>query len=145
MYKKCSACKIGLTIDSFHNSKINKDGKSYRCKYCDKEARLKYRENNKERFKEVSKHKNWLCKYNITPEFYKELLEKQRNICAICETNNPCGEGNNSNHLKNFAVDHCHITGKIRGLLCNKCNRGLGFFNDDVNLIKDVIYYLENS
>ena len=44
---------------------------------------------------------------------------------------------------KRLAVDHCHKTGKIRGLLCTKCNIGLGYFNDDVILLKNSIRYLE--
>lgn len=43
---------------------------------------------------------------------------------------------------KAHAIDHCHVTGKVRGILCHKCNTGLGYFNEDVELLKSAISYL---
>ena len=73
-------------------------------------------------------------KYNLTIEDFKNLLEKQQGKCYICK--------GSSMPNKNLAIDHCHETGKVRGLLCHMCNRGLGYFKDNVNLLHDAINYL---
>ena len=66
------------------------------------------------------------------------ILKKQNNSCAICGTKKPGGHGT-------FVVDHCHKTSKIRGLLCNHCNTGLGKLGDNVeNLQKAIRYLLKN-
>ena len=63
--------------------------------------------------------------YGLTKEKLKELEIKQNYRCAVCGTDNPGAD------CKVLCIDHCHATGKVRGLLCNNCNRGLGFFKDD--------------
>ena len=74
--------------------------------------------------------------YGISMQDYNEMFEKQKGRCAICNTH--CTE------LKRaLAVDHCHITGKVRGLLCDNCNHALGKFKDDVEIIKSAIEYLK--
>ena len=75
-------------------------------------------------------------RYGITLEYYNELLEKQDYVCAIC------GRTAAGNKTSLF-VDHCHKTGKVRGLLCLDCNTSLGRFNDDPNLFRKAIKYLE--
>lgn len=76
-------------------------------------------------------------RYGITEEQFQQKLEEQKNVCAICGTDTP-----GRNH-ENFHVDHCHTTGKIRGLLCDKCNRGLGYFNDNPDALRKAAHYLE--
>lgn len=77
-------------------------------------------------------------KYGITQQQYNEMLQEQNNGCAICgKTEEPDG--------RRLAIDHCHSTGKVRGVLCNNCNNGLGAFGDNINNIKQAIQYLENS
>lgn len=81
---------------------------------------------------------NYLIRnYNITLEQYNELLRKQNGTCAICKAEK-CST------KKDFAVDHCHDTGKIRGLLCKDCNIGIGMFKDSIEFIKAAKEYLEN-
>ncbi|MBX4212608.1 endonuclease VII domain-containing protein [Candidatus Pacearchaeota archaeon] len=75
--------------------------------------------------------------YGITPEIYNEMLSNQENSCAICKTNTPTGR------WKVFAVDHCHLTNKIRGLLCNECNRGMGLLKDNAGLLRAAADYLD--
>ena len=72
--------------------------------------------------------------FGISLEQYNEMLKKQGSVCAICKEK--CKSG------KNLAVDHCHTTGKIRGLLCSNCNRGLGLFTDDKIKLSNAIIYL---
>lgn len=73
--------------------------------------------------------------YGITPEQYAARLEEQGNRCAICRTDSP-GAG------KSWHVDHDHETNRIRGLLCNNCNHGLGKFKDDPARLQAAITYL---
>lgn len=80
-----------------------------------------------------------LEKYNITEEQYIELLTLQDNKCKLC-----------SNELKKKSelsyrvgvLDHCHSSGKLRGILCNDCNIGLGMFKDNIQTLKNAIDYL---
>ena len=139
--KVCTVCKQSLHYEHYHKSKQTKDGYGYRCKECDKKARHKYREENKERFAEVSRRKNLKHRYGITLEQYYEMLQSQDNRCAICNTteNKVIGERRDWN----WAVDHCHDTGKVRGLLCNTCNRALGLFQDNKEILEKAIAYLE--
>jgi hypothetical protein len=82
----------------------------------------------------------WLrWKYKLTDEDYENLLDKQKGRCAICGTDDP-GNGH-----KHFHVDHCHNTNLVRGLLCHKCNKGLGLFKDDSKLLKKAVKYLDDS
>lgn len=74
--------------------------------------------------------------YGITYEEYTNLLEKQNYSCSICDS-----EVSNLKFTK-LCVDHDHKTGKVRGLLCSKCNHGLGLFNDDTSLLNKAIKYL---
>jgi len=81
-------------------------------------------------------------KYKLTEEDYNNLLVKQGNVCKICgkaETHTFKGK------VINLAVDHCHKTGKVRGLLCYSCNTALGKFEDDVNFLQKAIEYLKNG
>jgi len=66
------------------------------------------------------------------------MLTVQNGQCAICGTNDPGGG------YKNFAVDHNHISGEVRGLLCTRCNRGLGLFKDDPVLTQLATNYLRS-
>lgn len=77
--------------------------------------------------------------YNITLEDYDTLFQLQGGVCAIC------GKPETSAKVSNLAVDHNHINGSIRGLLCNKCNRGLGYFEDDITILSKAIEYLKNK
>jgi hypothetical protein len=74
--------------------------------------------------------------FGITVEQYDEMLKSQNNSCAICERTEPTGYG--------WHVDHCHTTGKVRGLLCSKCNQAIGLFDENLNSMKKAITYLED-
>lgn len=68
---------------------------------------------------------------------YNRLLNEQNGKCAICK--------NHCNVYRNLSVDHCHDTGKVRGLLCSKCNQAIGCFKEDKNRMKEAINYLEKN
>ena len=80
-------------------------------------------------------------RYGITPEQYANLLVCQNGRCAICG-NEETAKHNRSRKVQKLAVDHCHETGKIRGLLCQDCNRGISKFHDDPSRLKKAISYL---
>lgn len=85
--------------------------------------------------REVWRDRYYRTKYGITLEQYNEMLVKQSNVCAVCGLE--CS--------RKLAVDHCHSTGKVRGLLCVKCNRGIGNFNDDLSRLKAAVNYMEKN
>jgi hypothetical protein len=72
-------------------------------------------------------------RYGVTPEQYAEMLKKQNDACAVCE--NPFEQ-------EPF-VDHCHETGRVRGLLCRHCNTGIGMLKDDPALMRKAALYVE--
>ncbi len=78
-------------------------------------------------------------KFGLTGEQYDAMVAAQGGVCAICR--NP-ETATRQGIVKLLAVDHCHATGKIRGLLCNACNAMLGHGRDDVTLLKAAIAYL---
>jgi hypothetical protein len=82
-------------------------------------------------------------RYNITPEKYEEMLTFQSKRCAICG-NEETARHNRSNEVQKLAVDHCHVTGKVRGLLCQDCNRGIAKFHDDPFRLTNAIKYLKH-
>ena len=80
--------------------------------------------------------------YGITADEYYDILKDQDGKCSICESQ----EVNNSRIPSGkLFIDHCHETGKVRGLLCSKCNHAIGLLNDDVDLLQKAIVYLNNS
>lgn len=84
-----------------------------------------------------------LYKYGITEEDYKWRLKSQLGVCAICHLPEIWKAPNGD--TISLSVDHDHTTGAVRGLLCRKCNTGLGGFNDDIDLLKAAIKYLKDS
>jgi hypothetical protein len=76
-----------------------------------------------------------LQKFGITKAAYDALLLAQNGVCAICDKE--CKSG------RRLAVDHCHSTGKVRGLLCIKCNNALGKVDDSPRILRRMIDYLE--
>lgn len=78
--------------------------------------------------------------YKITYRIYHAMLDSQGHRCKICR-----GEGfimNKDRHKLKLVVDHCHLTGTVRGLLCHNCNRALGLFKDNINSLQKAIDYL---
>jgi hypothetical protein len=80
--------------------------------------------------------------HGITFDAYLTLLVKQEGCCAICKTTKPSPTYRAE---QNFHVDHDHKTGKIRGLLCLKCNRGIGIFDDDPAKVEQAAAYLRRT
>lgn len=81
-----------------------------------------------------------LTRYGLTPETYEEMIEKQNDRCAICHSTD---KGRKA--AIHWFVDHCHKTNRVRGLLCSKCNAGLGTFNDNIEIVQSAINYLNRA
>lgn len=82
--------------------------------------------------------------YGITVDDYLKMHDAQNGVCAICK----CGEtsvDNKTKKIRRLAVDHCHDSKKIRGLLCSKCNTGLGSLGDNTATLLSAVAYLEKS
>lgn len=108
------------------------------CCRCKKELDLIMFNHNKSACKSCMRNSHLLKTYNITQQEYEQLLTKQNNKCACCGV---------EQEQAGFSlrVDHSHTTGKIRGLLCSKCNTGIGMFNDSIELLSKVIEYLNSA
>lgn len=122
MYK-CWDCKETKPFNEFHKDKARKTGYSPRCKECCKEAQRKFYLKNKSRIKAKL--------YNVPEEIIEKIIS---NGCEIC------GKQENITY-----IDHCHETGRIRGGLCNDCNKGLGRFKDDPQLLNSAVEYLART
>lgn len=125
-YKKCSKCKQPKEISQFGNP-ANKTISTY-CKVCQKKI-------NKEK-KIINREKLLKTNYNMSLKQYNEIFVKQNGCCAICKKHQ-------SELSITLAVDHNHETGKIRGLLCQNCNRALGHFQDNINTMQNAILYIK--
>lgn len=133
--KICSKCAIPKPLSDYY-TEVRGSEIYYRpdCKSCNIKSRAKY---NKQ-YRDRANRNNIKYKTGITPELYDELLSQQNNSCAIC-SRTVAKEG------KSLAIDHCHDKMLVRGLLCNRCNRGLGFFQDDPILLAIALNYLTNT
>ena len=115
-----------------HKEEIKANVKTYRANNPEKV--LAIREKYKPRHA-VNEHKRRLRKvYKLTVEQYNIMLLAQHGMCAICELDNAG---------RRLCVDHNHITGAIRGLLCNRCNRCLGLLKENKLTLKMALDYLE--
>ena len=96
------------------------------------------------------KTRNWaklsvnesLRKLQLKNEDFIKLNEEHNGLCKIC--NNPETSKSRNGGIKRLAIDHCHNSGKIRGLLCHDCNTMLGKTKDDINLLQAAIEYLKS-
>lgn len=103
-----------------------------------KYARL-YRENNREAHRESSREsvRRWRYKkFNFTVEDYDRMVIKQGDRCACCDCLKP-------EDMLYWCVDHDHVTNRVRGLICNNCNGGIGFLGDSVEGVRKALTYLE--
>jgi hypothetical protein len=128
--KKCTKCGVEKPLSEFN---VRSDTKKLTgsCKLCISEY------SKKQHLKNLIKRKDQKLKkqYGISFEEKLNMFNLQNKKCDICNT-----------EFKNISaahVDHCHKTGKIRGLLCTKCNPGIGYLQDSTDILKSAIKYLE--
>ncbi len=145
--KKCASCQEECPLESFTFSPNShaSDKRGILCRHCrsilsprDK-VRLEtahWRKNNPSRSKTNSLKSHLKIKYGQTLEEYDTFMVQLEGKCAIC------GEPEGKRRLH---IDHCHKTGKIRGLLCHGCNIALGGLKDDIGLLEKAIVYIRGS
>lgn len=161
--KRCKTCGQVKPLDEFYRAATAKDGQRSECKVCDlagKAARYraapsaaiartkKWQAANRERHLETQRKRrqqpaqkrkeregHLLRKFGITLDDYERLLKEQRGGCGICGCPPP--------ERGSFHVDHDHSTRAVRGLLCFRCNAGLGQFDESVEKLLAAVAYLE--
>jgi hypothetical protein len=85
-------------------------------------------------------------KFGLTPEQFMQMYDNQEGLCAICSTLMLVSEGGRSGRQPRHAVlDHDHATGKVRGLLCRRCNTGIGMLRDDPRIVLNAASYLRDA
>lgn len=143
--KLCPKCKESKPLSEYHMRSPNKKGVRYPSPYCKPCTLDDQRERRANGYKqpirstEHNTRKSWLRllrKKGITEEVYLQMKSDQGDKCAICSATSAWGRSDK------WHVDHCHTTGKVRGLLCSKCNTGLGLFSDNPEVMKIAIQYL---
>ena len=164
-HKYCPKCKTEKPFEDFYFTRGRRHRLSGECKPCHRERfRIAgyWKNRSPERKRQVREvHRRWYIKkrsdpakveqdrqrnrdhqrkkvYGITSEDFNALLQAQNDRCAICKSL-PTQRSTKENVLH---VDHCHNTGKVRGLLCLSCNHGLGKFRDSPTLLRQAAEYL---
>lgn len=158
----CSTCRESKTLDGFQPSYAKRG--CGQCKSCKYDAKRAYEKRNAEKYNEsVRKYRakkgiEWrrerrarahernplarkhysLARYGLGIGEFQKMLEQQGHACAICGTKE-------NRDGKSLYVDHDHVTGAVRGLLCRKCNTGLGLLGDGLEGIEKVMKYLKGA
>lgn len=156
--KQCRKCGETKSLLSFYAHRGTKDRKANYCKECQKATSRAWRAGNVDKVKannaaalakpgaaarRARENKRWWLKlYGLTPDQYEAMLAEQGGVCAICSRAERYIDARTGEPRK-LAVDHCHDTGRVRGLLCGTCNRGLGQFEDDRSRLERAAEYLK--
>lgn len=141
--KKCKMCGRRRSLTQFWKQKGTKDGLRIWCKECSYADSKKWRSDNREKHNDslrVSRLKK--AGALLSRDMLEELKESHSDLCAICQKPETVVSRGKKARL---AVDHCHKTGLVRGLLCRKCNNGIGYFDDNVELLQAAIAYLSKE
>lgn len=131
--KFCPACKTEKPTSLFFKNRARSDGITSQCKVCHSSAS---RANQGARWAMAKR------RTGIGKDEYERLFIAQSGLCAICKSP-PTAKGYRYGNDSPLLIDHCHSTGKVRGLLCLHCNSGLGFFRDNPEIMAVAITYLK--
>lgn len=147
--KTCAHCKALKPLSDYHAEARRFDGLNRVCKVCSAEShrswlarnpsknaelQKRWRDNNPER----SADHNLKKLYGLPIGTYDKMFAAQEGRCAICKTDD-------TGKHRRFHVDHCHETGKVRGLLCHGCNVSLGHYKHSIDILQAAITYLAES
>jgi hypothetical protein len=154
--KLCKKCGCTKPLSAFGSDKRRKYGVTTACKACRNPQSKKWRDLNPERVKEINaknrdmrreyyqsparkrryRNTDLIRRFGISHDDYEVILNSQGGVCAICK------KVRTDKGKQHMVIDHSHENGHIRGVLCSQCNKALGCFCDDVNILKSAIEYL---
>ncbi len=157
--KRCARCERTLQLSEFYCDKNRRDGLYPACKSCHYKRTRAWAEANPKRHKELGriryanggaeKHraKKRLAKYGLTPAQFNALMDAQGGVCAICllpfvdSVGTGKGHGAGAGNWDLASVDHCHETGRVRGILHRRCNLALelGLTEEDWRRARDYL------
>jgi len=151
--KKCCVCKLDKDESEFGKDRNAPTGLAYKCKRCAVIVCKKWQKENEEhcrqyrkrryethgdvlrkRSRESTRRINLRDLYGITEEEYRQLYSSRDGGCWACGVK-----------LPTLCVDHNHSTGEVRGLLCSRCNSGIGFLGDSIDGLEKAIAYLKKA
>ncbi len=140
----CSKCGELKPFSEFHKLKAQKNGHRPDCKACHQVMKKAYnpkrniKRKQNPRYQEKNLESNLRTAYGITLEEYNALVFQQSGVCKVCKQL-PTETSNQTNRL---VVDHCHKTGRVRGLMCPNCNCALGHLKESVQLCQELAQYI---
>lgn len=150
MTKRCCHCREEKSLDSFGQDKSRSDGLNAECKVCMKARHAVYYQKNKDKVtrrdlayyqshkrecKRSARKSSLRRRFGITEGDYIRIFTRQLGRCAICGQPEPKGQW--------LSVDHNHVTGQVRGLLCDACNTAMGLLKEDSQRLISMLRYLE--
>lgn len=141
--KFCTKCRQTKPIDDFSSAASRKERfrRHTTCKACKAAISTAWFKKNSERHTK-SQRSRTLRRYGLDSASYAEMFAAQNGQCAICGTSKMQVDYRNGKPKPMF-IDHNHVTGRVRALLCSQCNTGLGLFRDDPKLLRAAIAYIE--
>lgn len=137
--KVCSKCRTEKSVDDFTASSRTSDRRQAWCRRCTADASLTHW-----RAKSYDERTaaNLMRLYGITWDDFQERLTSQDGVCAICRRPE---RRRFRGRVARLVVDHCHRTGRVRGLLCSDCNVAIARFSDSVDVLRAAVAYLERA
>lgn len=135
---ECTKCKEFKIVDSFTPSAVHRFGVFNWCRECVRIKQAEYAASNRERIQASARRVHLKKKYGLSESAFRSMLNIQQGACLICSRK--FGE---RNVRDSPCVDHDHVTGRVRGLLCTYCNLTLGYCRDNPAILRKMIEYLE--
>ena len=140
-YLKCTICSVDeYVVDGkslyFTKDKQKKYGFRMQCKECRSIISKEWKSKNENIINIKNASRRMVARYGISIQDYNNMLKNQDGVCAIC------GTSKLSKNKSRFAIDHCHHTGIVRGLLCTNCNSGIGKLKDNPDIVIKAYNYL---
>ena len=137
--KLCTRCNLPKPVEAFGKDKQAADGIRHYCRLCNTEMQRDYRIRQIQADPEAWRAHNLVINrrhsYGIEPEDYDRMYDLQLGRCAICLMA--------LTEVRRVCIDHDHVTGEVRGILCDLCNNALGRFKDNPDSLRRAASYLE--
>ncbi len=145
--KTCRKCKEDKNEAEFYPFAKGKNGLYAQCKDC---CRARHKETRKKYAGRVAAGRDKIkSTYGITLEDKYQIFLKQGSMCAICKSTEHCGARaiypSNRPEVDGWAIDHCHATGAVRGIVCSRCNVMLGMARDSITTLSAAVEYLNSG